>query len=341
MNNEKYNVFSNAKTKDYYDFINQIKSKTTKTLKYDVDAYDLFLFNKDMFISFLSKLDIKKIVMLINKENFNFNLIIHLNKEINYFDYVFSRLCFDDKNRIKLGARCLLLESENKKILIDTGMGNNWDEKSRNIYDIQQPENALVKSLNARNVKADEITDVILTHLHFDHSGGAVSLVNEKYIPTFTNAKYHIQKEQFDWANDPSEKDKGSFIKSTFLPLRKEGVLKFIKGEKQFDEEITLIPTGGHTFGHQIIKIKDSSNTLLYCADLIPTAAHVPLPYIMGYDINPLISIEEKRMYLNFAEIQNWKIIFEHDPVNVCATIQKTKKGYAIKEKFKELDGER
>jgi glyoxylase-like metal-dependent hydrolase (beta-lactamase superfamily II) len=245
----------------------------------------------------------------------------------------------DAKNRIKLGARCLLLESESKKILIDTGMGNNWDEKSKTIYDIQQPENALEKALKEKNVNPEEITNVILTHLHFDHVGGAVKKENDKIVPIFPNAKYHVQKEQYNWAMEPSDKDKGSFIKSTFVPLYEEGLLKFVNGEKQFDDEITLIPTGGHTFAHQMVKISDSSNTLLFCGDLIPTAAHVPLPYIMGYDINPLISIEEKKMYLNFAETENWKIIFEHDPVNVCGTIQKTEKGYVVKEKFKELNG--
>ncbi len=243
----------------------------------------------------------------------------------------------DEKNRIKLGARCLLLESNSKKILIDTGMGNNWDEKSKKIYDIQQPDNALVQALAQKNIKPEEITDVILTHLHFDHAGGAVRNKNGKTIPTFTNAKYHIQEEQYEWAIAPSDKDKGSFIKSTFLPLYNEGVIKFVNGTKQFDDEVELIQTGGHTFGHQIIKIEDSSNTLLYCADLIPTMAHVPLPYIMGYDINPLISIEEKKMYLRLAEAENWKLFFEHDPVNVCATVMKTEKGFAVKESFKEL----
>ncbi len=245
----------------------------------------------------------------------------------------------DEKNRIKLGTRCLLLESESKKILIDTGMGDIWNEKYRKIYAIDQPENALVNLLEEKNIKPDEITDVILTHLHFDHVGGAVVFDNGKAIPAFSNAKYHVQKDQFEWASEPSDKDKGSFVKSTFLPLRKEGLLKFVKGEKQFDDEITLIPTGGHTFGHQIVKIQDSSNTLLYCADLIPTAAHIPLPYIMGYDINPLISIEEKRMYLNLADTQEWKILFEHDPEYVGATIKRTNTGFIVKEKYKELDG--
>ncbi len=243
----------------------------------------------------------------------------------------------DEKNRIKLGARCLLLESSSKKILIDTGMGNNWDEKSKKIYDIKQPENVLVQALAEKNIQPEEITDVILTHLHFDHVGGAVRNENGKIMPVFTNAKFHIQKDQYKWASEPSDKDKGSFIKSTFVPLYNEGMINFVHGEKQFDDEITLIPTGGHTFGHQIIKIADSSNTLLYCADLIPTMAHVPLPYIMGYDINPLISIKEKKMYLRLAETENWKLIFEHDPVNVCATVKSTEKGFAVKESFKEL----
>jgi len=243
----------------------------------------------------------------------------------------------DDKNRIKLGARCLLLESDSKKILVDTGMGDNWSEKLKKIYDIKQPENALIKSLNKKNIKSDQITHVILTHLHFDHAGGAVSFSDNKFVPTFPKAKYYIQKKQFDWAMEPSDKDRGSFIKSTFKPLYDEGVIEFVNGEVQFDDEIFLIPTNGHTFSHQMIKLKDGSNTYLYCADLIPTLAHVPVPYIMGYDINPLISIKERKKYLSMAERENWKIIFEHDPENICATVKKTEKGFLHDEKYKEL----
>lgn len=243
----------------------------------------------------------------------------------------------DSKNRITLGGRCLLLQSESKTILVDTGIGNIWDEKFKSIYDVNQTENTLYKSLKEKNVEPDEITDVILTHLHFDHVGGAVKIENRKIIPVFSNAKYHVQKEQYKWAISPSDKDSGSFIEDTFSPLYEEGMFHFIHNSQHFDDEIELLNINGHTFAQQMVKLSDSSNTILFCADLVPTAAHIPIPYVMGYDINPMITIEEKKIHLTNAVDEEWKLVFGHDPVNVCATIQKTERGFAVKEKFDEL----
>ncbi|MCP5062411.1 MAG: MBL fold metallo-hydrolase [Ignavibacteriae bacterium] len=243
----------------------------------------------------------------------------------------------DSKNRIRLGGRCLLLQSESKTILVDTGIGNIWDEKFKAIYNVDQTENTLLNSLKEKNVEPDEITDVILTHLHFDHVGGAVRVENEKNVPAFSNAKYHVQKEQYKWAITPSDKDRGSFVKDTFSSLYEEGMFHFINGEQQFDNEIKLLAINGHTFAQQMVKLSDSSNTVLFCADLVPTAAHIPIPYVMGYDINPMITIEEKKIYLANAVDEEWKLVFGHDPINVCATIQKTERGFAVKEKFEKL----
>ena len=174
----------------------------------------------------------------------------------------------DEANRIKLATRNLLLVSDDKKILIDTGMGKKWSKKSTEIYRIEQDEFSLKSSLAAVQIKPEDITDVLLTHLHFDHTGGSTQLVDGKLLPTFQNAKYHVSEKNFNWAMNPSERDKGSYIKDNFLPLSEHGVLKFSK-DNFFDDEIELIEVNGHTFGMQLVKISDSSNTILFCADLI------------------------------------------------------------------------
>jgi len=244
----------------------------------------------------------------------------------------------DEVNRIKLATRLLLLQSESKKILIDTGMGDKWDEKSKNIYSIQQENNSLLKSLLSEGIKPDEITDVILTHLHFDHTGGSTILDNGKLLPTFPNANYHVQKKNYEWAINPTDRDKGSYIKDNFEPLAKEGVLKLIDAQNHFDDDISFIIINGHTFSQQLIKVSDPLNTLLYCCDLFPTYSHIRLPYIMGYDLQPLITYQEKKYILNKAVTDNWKLFFEHDPQYAFATVEETEKRIVLKDAFENLE---
>jgi glyoxylase-like metal-dependent hydrolase (beta-lactamase superfamily II) len=239
----------------------------------------------------------------------------------------------DDANRIKLATRHLLLESFSKKIIIDVGMGTKWDEKLKKIYAVDE-NLSMNLALNETGLKHEDITDVILTHLHFDHAGGSTISVNRKFIPAFPNAKYHVQKEQFDWAKNPTEKDRGSFVKNDFVPLAEEGVLNFINGYEQFDDEIEFIVTNGHTFGQQLVKISDSSNTILQCADLVPTISHIPVPYLMGYDVQPLITVKEKNEILPVAVEENWKLFFGHDPEVAFASVKKTDKGIREAERF-------
>ena len=243
----------------------------------------------------------------------------------------------DEANRITLGTRCILLQSESKNILIDTGIGDFWDDKFNKIYRIDKSESSLEKSLNSMNLTSEDITDVILTHLHFDHTGGSTVFENDKMIPAFPNAKYYVQKKHFDWALNPSDRDRGSFISNRFLPLRDEGVLSFTEGDLHFDDEIELIEINGHTFSQQMIKLSDGNETLLFCGDLIPTSSHIPIPYVMGYDIQPLVTVEEKKKYLSMAVEEGWKIVFEHDPLVTAATVTKTEKGFTVKEKFEKL----
>lgn len=243
----------------------------------------------------------------------------------------------DDANRVRLATRNLLLESDSRKILIDTGMGDKWDDKSKNIYAVDE-KLSMDSALSDKGLNAEDITDVILTHLHFDHTGGSTVKVSGKLQPAFPNAKYFVQNQNYEWAVNPSDRDIGSYIKDNFLPLVEEGVLHFINGNENFDDEIEFFVINGHTFGQQMVKISDGSNTFLYCADLIPFYSHIPLHYIMGYDLQPLVTLEEKKKYLNIALQKNWKLFFCHDPEIAFATVKQFGEGYIVDEKFKSFE---
>lgn len=232
----------------------------------------------------------------------------------------------DELNRVTLATRNLLLLCDDKKILIDTGMGKKWDDKAKNIYNID-PKLDLELALVQNGIKSEEITDVLLTHLHFDHTGGSTKFDNGKLVPAFPNAKYFVQKKNFEWAMNPSDRDRGSYIKENFEPLVKEGVLNLVDGEIQFDDNISFRIINGHTFGQQMIKISDSSNTVLYAADLLPFVSQIKIPYVMGYDLQPLVTIAEKKKYLQLAAKENWLLYFGHDPDYAIATVKHSENG--------------
>lgn len=243
----------------------------------------------------------------------------------------------DDLNRVTLGARSLLLENEKRKILIDTGIGEFWDDKFRSIYRFDKTDNSLVNSLKKINIDKDEITDIILTHLHFDHTGGSTTLINDKWEPTFPNAAYYVQKEHYKWAVNPSDRDRASFIQNRFVPLYETGLLKLVDKDYKVDDEFDFKIINGHTFAQQMVKISDGTKTLLYCGDLLPFSSHVQLPYIMGYDLQPLVTLSEKKEFFPRAIEENWLLFFEHDPEVVAATITKNEKGFFIKDVFTEM----
>lgn len=236
----------------------------------------------------------------------------------------------DEMNRIKLSTRSLLLISDKRKILVDTGIGDKFDEKFKNIYAINSK--PIDEALKEKNFDPDEITDVIITHLHFDHAGGSTKKFSNKIVPTFRNAKYYIQKKHLEWAQNPSEKDRASFLKDDFLPLMKSNQIIFCDGNFLFDEEIEILISNGHTPYQQHLKISDGENTLFYCGDLIPTKSHIPFPYVMSYDLYPLTTIQEKKEVLNKAYDENWILFFEHDPEITSAKIVKTEKGFNVNE---------
>jgi len=243
----------------------------------------------------------------------------------------------DENNRVKLATRNLLLESEDRKIIVDVGMGDKWNEKEKAIYSIDS-NRSLEKGLAEHDLKTKDITDVILTHLHFDHCGGSTTLENGKLMPAFPNARYFVQKQNYDWAVKPSDRDKGSYLKSNFVPLFEEGVLSFTIGDARLDDNIDFIVINGHTFGQQMLKISDSANTLVYCCDLLPFVSHIPIPYIMGYDLQPLVTMKEKVKTLQQALDENWLLFFGHDPEIAFATVKHTDKGIRVDKKFRNFE---
>lgn len=237
----------------------------------------------------------------------------------------------DELNRIQMVTRSLLLVSENKRILIDTGNGDKWQEKFKKIYEIDTKSVNLDSSLNKIGFTAEDITDVFCTHLHFDHIGGNTKIEDRKIIPSFPNAKYWMNEVNWDVANSPSEKDQGSFMQADWAILAENDMINFVNGTEQFLPNIDLIISNGHTPGMMLPVISDNNNTLVYGADLIPTSAHIPLPWVMAYDVQPTVTIEEKQQFYRDAVNDSWTLFFEHDPDIAACTIQHDGKHYKRK----------
>jgi glyoxylase-like metal-dependent hydrolase (beta-lactamase superfamily II) len=236
----------------------------------------------------------------------------------------------DGRNRIDMAARALLLQGEGRTILVDTGNGAKWNAKLADIYRVDNAEFDIVRSLRPLGLTPDDITDVLLTHLHFDHAGGATARVDGELRPMFPRALYYVQREQWEAAQKPTERDRASFFPEDFLPLQERGVLRFTEGEGTIFPGIELAVFHGHTAALQCPVIRDGTTTLLYCADLIPMTPHVALPWIMGYDLRPLVTLEEKRRMLARAVEEHWILFFEHDPRTAAATITMGEKGYTL-----------
>jgi len=220
----------------------------------------------------------------------------------------------DEGHRVPLVARCLLIRQGDRKVLVDAGLGQRWSDREREMFAIQ-PEVDLIENLEALGVAPEEITNVIITHLHWDHAGGLV--LEEEGAPprlAFPNATHHVQRRNWKWGHSPTERDLRSYRAEDMAPLEESGQLHFVEGATELLPGVELLPTEGHTVGQQLVKVSDGETTLLFCGDIIPTSAHLPTAWGMAYDLYPLTVIEEKKQILAQALEEGWILFFEHDP---------------------------
>jgi glyoxylase-like metal-dependent hydrolase (beta-lactamase superfamily II) len=249
----------------------------------------------------------------------------------------------DENNLCTWALRCLLIIDGERKILVDTGLGSKQDEKFFSHY---HPSNtvSIKDALQNYNIHFSEITDVLLTHLHFDHVGGAIESKEGILSTVFPNATYWVSEPQWNLALHPNKREKASFLKENILPLQESGQLKTIAlpsypssaqlQEIHFSENVSCFVVNGHTEGMLLPKINYKGKTLVYMADLFPSVGHLPLPYVMGYDMQPLVTLNEKEVFLKEAINNNYTLFFEHDPVNECCSLQETPKGVRCLESF-------
>jgi glyoxylase-like metal-dependent hydrolase (beta-lactamase superfamily II) len=242
----------------------------------------------------------------------------------------------DDNNLCSWAMRCLLIEDGNRLILVDNGMGNKQDEKFFGHYHLHGPD-TLESSLAKHGFSKADITDVFLTHLHFDHCGGSIEKVNGKLVPAFPNAIYWTNADHWRWATEPNDREKASFLKENIQPIKESGQLKFVDvaDDYQFSENISVAFFNGHTEAMMLPQIRYKDSTIVFMADLLPAVAHIPLPYVMAYDTRPLTTLTEKKKFLENALDKNYILFFEHDPVIECTTLKQTEKGIRSGELFK------
>lgn len=249
----------------------------------------------------------------------------------------------DPNNMCNWAMRCLLVETEGHLILIDAGMGNKQDEKFFSHYYLNG-DDSMDRSLLQHGFTRNDITDVFLTHLHFDHCGGAVQWNNSKefYEPAFKNAVYWSTPRHWEWATKPNSREKASFLKENILPIQESGQLKWVERTENFTKDIfpgfSALFVDGHTDSMMLPHITYKGRTLVFMADLLPSVGHIPLPYVMGYDTRPLITMEEKGKFLQDAVAGDYILFFEHDSVNECCTLQQTEKGARLKDVLKFSD---
>jgi glyoxylase-like metal-dependent hydrolase (beta-lactamase superfamily II) len=230
--------------------------------------------------------------------------------------------------------RCLLIEDGNRLILIDNGMGNKQDAKFFSYYYLHGND-SLDKNLSAHGFSRNDITDVLLTHLHFDHCGGSIIREEEKLVPAFKNAVYWSNEKHWEEAVNPNAREKASFLKENILPIKESGQLKFITETGNLTDSIFVRFVSGHTTAMMIPHIRYKEKTIVFMADLLPSVGHIPLPYVMAYDMRPLQTLKEKEEFLNRAVKENQILFFEHDPHVECCTLHQTEKGVRLKETFK------
>lgn len=241
----------------------------------------------------------------------------------------------DPNNLCTWALRCLLVQEGNRLILIDNGMGDKQDPKFFSHYEPHGE--TLDASLKNAGFSRNDITDVFLTHLHFDHCGGSIRWNNDrtKYETAFPNAVYWSNEEHWNWAVKPNAREKASFLKENILPIQESGQLRFTSEGEEIMPGFKIMYTRGHTEAMMLPMIQYKEKTVVFMADLLPSTGHIPLPWIMAYDVRPLTSLSEKEIFLNKAADENYVLFFEHDPVNECATVARTEKGIKLDRTFK------
>ncbi len=246
----------------------------------------------------------------------------------------------DENNLCSWAMRCLLIEDGDRLILVDNGIGDKQDEKFLKHYYLHG-DDSLERSLSSLGFSKDDITDVFLTHLHFDHCGGSIER-NSKgdLVPAFGNATFWSNRAHWDWAVNPNAREKASFLKENILPIEESGKLKFIDNTDgvAFNDNIKVRFAYGHTDSMMLPQISYKGKTILYMADLLPSVGHIPLPYVMAYDMFPIKTLDEKKKFLEEAAKNDYILYLEHDPVNECCTLQETEKGIRVKDTFKLTD---
>lgn len=242
----------------------------------------------------------------------------------------------DENNMCTWAMRCLLIEHDNRLILVDNGIGNKQDDKFFGHYYLHGND-TLDNSLKTLGYSKEDITDVFLTHLHFDHCGGSIEWNSEKngFIPAFKNATFWSNERHWEWATKPNAREKASFLKENILPIQESEQLKFINEGDQFADGISIKFMNGHTDAMMLPCIEYKGRTIVFMADLLPSTAHLPIPYVMGYDTRPLLTLDEKAKFLNEAVAKDYVLYFEHDAVNECCTLKNTEKGVRVNETFK------
>lgn len=244
----------------------------------------------------------------------------------------------DEKNRIKMAARSLLIEDGDRLILIDTGMGNKQSDKFYGHYAIWG-DHTLDSSLQKAGFHRDDITDVFFTHLHFDHCGGAIEFnSNGILVPAFKNARFWSHQNHWEWATKPNPREKASFLPENILPIHESGQLELLTGtEKELEKTalgFDILLMNGHTEKQMLPMIQYQGKTIVFAADLIPTVGHLPIPYVMGYDTRPLLTLEEKASFLDRAVANDFLLFLEHDAENELISLEQTAKGVRCKESF-------
>lgn len=246
----------------------------------------------------------------------------------------------DEQNRIAMSARGLLIRGEGRTIVVDAGCGEKMGEKLESIYAVDRSRYALIPELARHGVVPEQVTDFIYTHLHFDHAGGSTRMDESgAVVPTFAGARHYVQKEQLAWARNPTDKDRASFMPENWEPVVERNLLEELDGDGEIFPGIELRTVNGHTRAMQLVVVHgDGSNGgpggLIYCADLIPTSAHLAFPYIMGYDNFPLTTLEEKKRFVPEAYERKWLLCFEHDAFTEAVTLQTGKRGFEVAERI-------